>query len=198
MRAKTVIPAAAQRRAGIHRPKDFLDSRFRAGLSGEPGPVARQRSCATKEDPHGRTWSTAVRFSISPQPGTDAACHRHNQSSPWPDLLRPPTSSKKTVWIAGKAWMTGTSPVKGTWSCSRVRTNNRFLSTGQPWCRSLIFPAVDDFFGILLGGCNLFAARTLGRLQNASGFGTQRAGPREPKRVIDRASGAARCWGRSS
>src|SRR3984893_11586239 len=33
----------------------------------------------------------------------------------------------------GKPWMTGTSPVKGTRSCSRVAANNRFPSTGQPW-----------------------------------------------------------------
>jgi hypothetical protein len=86
-------------------------------------------------DPLGRARPTTVRFSISPQPGAGAAYHRHNQSSPCPDLVRPPTSSKKTVWIARKAWMTRTSLVKGTWSCSRVSTNNRFLSTGQPWAR---------------------------------------------------------------
>ena len=33
--------------------------------------------------------------------------------------------------------MTGTSPVKGTWSCSRVSANNRLLSTGQPWHKAV-------------------------------------------------------------
>src|SRR3984893_10605311 len=42
------------------------------------------------------------------------------------DLFRTPTSSKKAVWNAGKPWMTGTSPVKGAWSCSRVAANNQF------------------------------------------------------------------------
>src|SRR3984893_5225843 len=37
------------------------------------------------------------------------------------------------LWTAGKPWMTGISPVKGTRSCSRVAANNRFPSTGQPW-----------------------------------------------------------------
>jgi hypothetical protein len=68
-----------------------------------------------------------------PQSGAGAADHRHNQNSPWPDVFRPPTSSKKAVWTAVKAWMTGTSPVKGTWSCSWVSANNRLLSAGQPW-----------------------------------------------------------------
>jgi hypothetical protein len=35
---------------------------------------------------------TAVRLSISPQPRTGAGNDRHNQSSPWPDVVRPPTS----------------------------------------------------------------------------------------------------------
>ena len=57
------------------------------------------------------------------------------RNSPWPDLFRPPTSSKKAVWTAVKAWMTGTSPVKGAWSCPWVLANNRLLSTGQPWAK---------------------------------------------------------------
>ena len=87
----------------------------------------------TTFDPHGRVEPTAIRFSISPQPGAGTTHHRQNRNSPWPDLFRPPTSSKKALWTAGKAWMTGTSPVKGTWSCSRIATNNRLPSTGQPW-----------------------------------------------------------------
>src|ERR1700730_19138647 len=67
-----------------------------------------------------------------PQSGAGAADHRHTRNSPWPDVFRPPTSSKKAVSTAGKAWMTGTSPVKGTWSYSRIAANNRFPSTGQP------------------------------------------------------------------
>src|ERR1700738_2324760 len=75
-----------------------------------------------------------------PQSGAGAADHRHNQNSPWPDVFRPPTSSKKVMWTAVKAWMTGTRPVKETWSCSRVSANNRLLSTGQP-CLSPAVPA---------------------------------------------------------
>ena len=85
-----------------------------------------------------------------PQSGAGAADHRHNQNSPWPDVFRPPTSSKKVMWTAVKAWMTGTSPVKGTWSCPWVSANNRLLSTGQPWdvrenasrCSSAVYSAV--------------------------------------------------------
>jgi hypothetical protein len=40
-------------------------------------------------------------------------------------LFRPATSSKEAVWNAGKAWMTGTSPVKGTWSCCLVPRGER-------------------------------------------------------------------------
>jgi len=45
-------------------------------------------------------------------------------------VFQPPTSSKKAVWTAVKAWMTGTSPVK-------VSANNRLLSTGQPWHKAV-------------------------------------------------------------
>ena len=38
-------------------------------------------------------------------------CRRaHNLSSPWPDLFRPPTCSKRTPSDAKKAWMAGSSP----------------------------------------------------------------------------------------
>jgi hypothetical protein len=60
------------------------DSRFRAGLSGEIL-VARNRT---------------------PSSG------RHNFSSPWPDLFRPPMSSSLTSRSGNKAWMAGPSPAK--------------------------------------------------------------------------------------
>src|SRR5207237_165516 len=71
-----------------------------------------------------RHKATAVRFSILSQPRAGAGNDRLNQCSPWPDLVRPPTSWREAVWTAGKPWMTGTSPVKGTWSYSRVSANN--------------------------------------------------------------------------
>ena len=75
-----------------------------------------------------------------PQPRAGAGNDRHNQSSPWPDLVRPPTSWREAVWTTGKPWMTGTSPVKGMRSCSRVAANNQLRSTGQPW----VAPGHDD------------------------------------------------------
>jgi hypothetical protein len=47
-----------------------LGSRFRAGLSGESEAVARPRSCPTSKE------------------------------SPWPDLVRPSTSSARRSWLA--------------------------------------------------------------------------------------------------
>src|SRR5207245_6620172 len=59
------VPAAPWRSSwSAPHPNPLPES---AGLSGESKAVARSRSCATREDPRGRTWS---------------------------DLVRPPTSSK--------------------------------------------------------------------------------------------------------
>src|ERR1700730_1791762 len=99
-----------------------------SGLLQNPAVATRRRGCP--EQVHG------CPVQHLPQPGAGAADHRDNQNSPWPDLFRPPTSSKKAVWTAAKAWMTGTSPVKGTWRCSRGSANNRLLSTGRPWNKS--------------------------------------------------------------
>src|SRR6266851_7589239 len=63
--------------------------------------------------------------------------------SPWPDVVRPLTSSNVALSTAGKAWMPtdqvrglrahGPSPAKGISGCIERATNNRFRSTGQPW-----------------------------------------------------------------
>jgi hypothetical protein len=62
---------------------------------------------------------------------------------PRPGLSRPSMSSKEAVPTARKAWMAGTSPAKGIWSCVRIATSNRSPSTGQqPWVK----PGHDDFY----------------------------------------------------
>ena len=107
-----------------------------------------------------------------PQPEAGAADHRHNQNSPWPDVFQPPTSSKKAVWTAVKAWMTGTSPVKGTWSCSRVSANIRLLSTGQPWHKAVrMSPELHRRVAAARSGksVNTFVAETLERFASDRG-----------------------------
>src|SRR6266446_5910900 len=70
-----------------------------------------------------------------------------------------PTSSKEAVWTAGKAWMTGTSPVKENWSCSRIAANNRFSSTGAMAVHRPTAPSCN-VVSILIG-VTAFKARCL-------------------------------------
>ena len=51
--------------------------------------------------------------------------HRTTFGPPWPDLVRPPTSSNMARRTVGKAWMAGTSPAKGILGCIERVTNNR-------------------------------------------------------------------------
>src|SRR6266446_9562310 len=78
------------------------------------------------------TRLTAVRFGFLLQLHKGAEGPGTTFGSPWPDLVRPPTSLNVALSTAGKAWLAGTSPAKGIAGCRERATNNRFCSTGQP------------------------------------------------------------------
>jgi len=50
-----------------------------------------------------------------------------NQRSPWPGLARPSTSSWALAISAAKAWMPGTSPGKGYYSCIAAHTVRSYI-----------------------------------------------------------------------
>src|SRR5882762_7550584 len=102
---KPVVPA----KAGTQGFQSLAPgSCFRAGLSGESEAVARPRSCATREDPRGRTWSGHPRLRCG-----DCGCLK---------TWMPGTSPGKGLWGA----KFGTKPTHGLPSnCPRTALRGR-------------------------------------------------------------------------
>src|SRR5438067_11462717 len=73
-------------------------------------------------------------LSKSPLPGLDprlsglakpvaTTCSTATTDTPWPDLIRPPTSGLTPKTPGTKTWMTGSSPVKGIFGVGRPGKN---------------------------------------------------------------------------
>src|SRR5213080_4749819 len=73
-------------------------------------------------------------LSKSPLPGLDprlsglanpvaTTCSTATTDTPWPDLIRPPTSDLTPKTPGTKTWMTGSSPVKGIFGVGRPGKN---------------------------------------------------------------------------
>src|SRR5437016_5056394 len=104
-----------------------------AGIGRATHVFAKRSATTGPEGANGRGEPTAVRFSTLPQLYEGAYDSCATFGSPWPDLVRPPTSSNVALSPAGKAWMAGPSPTKGVRGCITRSINNRLPSTGQPW-----------------------------------------------------------------